>query len=310
MNKKYDKDFVLKFLEPLKIKLKDSEYVHVKHKMELECEFGHTFFRDFDHFKRFKSCPTCRKQYFKNNEYIGPKPPVKKAIPKIERAIKACENKGYIFLSYQDEEVTLSCKAGHKQNKSLNNVTGKKYSCRICSSEKQSHGYDYIKNFIKEAGETLISSFYKNCDTMLTVKCKNNHDYLIRFNNYSKGHRCPECFYKKETLCREIIENLVGKPFPKKRPDFMRLGEGRGQTLELDGYNEELQVAFEYDGEQHYLACSNWGGQPRLDKQLERDAIKDQKCFENRIKLLRIPYFIQDKEFYIKSWLIENKIIT
>ena len=69
-------------------------------------------------------------------------------------------------------------------------------------------------------------------------------------------------------------------------------------------------MAFEYDGEQHYLPSTNWGGQPRLDKQIERDKIKDQKCMENGIKLLRIPYFIEDKESYIRNWLIENKIIS
>ena len=49
--------------------------------------------------------------------------------------------------------------------------------------------------------------------------------------------------------------------------------------MELDGYCPDLQLAFDYQGEQHYVASSyfNWlkGG---FAEQLERDRLKAQQC--------------------------------
>ena len=49
--------------------------------------------------------------------------------------------------------------------------------------------------------------------------------------------------------------------------------------MELDGYCPDLQMAFEYQGEQHYVANSYFnrltGG---FAEQLERDRLKAQQC--------------------------------
>ena len=55
--------------------------------------------------------------------------------------------------------------------------------------------------------------------------------------------------YKSESRVRSVIEKLTGHSFVKVRPDFLK--QPNGKNLELDGYNEELQCAFEYDGIQH-----------------------------------------------------------
>ena len=315
MNKKYDKDFVLKLLEPLKLKLKDLEYVHVKYRMEIECENGHTFFRTLDKFiKGRTTCWACRPPPIRIRKNYCDYPRAIK--PSLEnKAIEACEKLNYKFISYEEPYVNCLCQIGHPLKKKLSTLHEKgRPQCRACAGlrtgDRCRHSYDHIKDYITSEGETLISSSYVNANSMLEVRCSKGHEYPIRFNNFKKGHRCPRCKNKTENFCREIIERLTEKTFPTKRPNFLRVGSGLGQILQLDGYNEELKVAFEYDGEQHYIEFKHYGKPGRLEAQQERDKIKDQKCLENGIKLLRIPYFIKDKEEYIKSWLIENKIIS
>ena len=55
--------------------------------------------------------------------------------------------------------------------------------------------------------------------------------------------------------------------------------------------NNDIKMLIEYDGIGHYKSQTNWGGDLGLAKQKERDEIKNRFCKENKIKLLRIPYW-------------------
>ena len=59
-------------------------------------------------------------------------------------------------------------------------------------------------------------------------------------------------FYsKKQKLCNDILEEYYNKHFFSVRPNWLKNYE-TGYNLELDCYNDELKVALEYNGEQHY----------------------------------------------------------
>ena len=113
---------------------------------------------------------------------------------------------------------------------------------------------------------------------------------------------------KYETKCRDIFENLFNKSFPSCRPDFMKR-HTTGRNLELDGYNHELKLAFEYNGAQHAQFVPKF--HRTIDdylQQIQRDKEKRQLCFENNITLIEIPHTIkyEDLEDYIKSKLRTN----
>lgn len=95
-----------------------------------------------------------------------------------------------------------------------------------------------------------------------------------------------------EKKCREIIENYYKKPFPCVRPDFLKY---KNKNLELDMYNDELKLAFEYDGIQHaqYNKHFHKNDYNNFIKQKERDAAKNDLCRKNGIKLIRIPHTIK-----------------
>lgn len=115
-----------------------------------------------------------------------------------------------------------------------------------------------------------------------------------------KKYRCQKKF---ETKCREIFERLIGKKFPSIRPKWLK-NSVSGKPLELDGYNEELQLAFEYCGVQHYKYTPFYHKRGYGDflKQVERDKLKAQICKERNIRLIVIPHTVEysDLEQYIK----------
>ena len=72
------------------------------------------------------------------------------------------------------------------------------------------------------------------------------------------------------------------------------------RNLELDGYNSELNIAFEYNGEQHYIKENNFNKRKQNSyKNLKsNDELKREICKERNIKLIIIPYSIKEEEIY------------
>lgn len=99
-----------------------------------------------------------------------------------------------------------------------------------------------------------------------------------------------------EETIRMFLEQIFEKDFEKCRPDFL-LGS-KGRKLELDGYCEKLNIAFEHNGAHHYRDT----GRSCLEEIKNRDSIKEKKCIENGVKLIVIPDIV---EYFM---LDENKI--
>jgi hypothetical protein len=114
---------------------------------------------------------------------------------------------------------------------------------------------------------------------------------------------CSECGVRVlENECRRIFTKLFKLLFPKRRP-FWLINPKTGWRLELDGYNEELKLAFEYNGLQHYRCTDKFGGEVQFERLKFRDDIKRQLCLEHGIALIIIPH-------NIKMYKLENYIIS
>jgi hypothetical protein len=71
----------------------------------------------------------------------------------------------------------------------------------------------------------------------------------------------------------------------------------------LDIFIPELNLAIEYQGQQHYNEIKHFGGKEGLKKAIERDQIKSNKCKKNGVKLIYFTY----KE-NISEKLVEKKL--
>ena len=68
---------------------------------------------------------------------------------------------------------------------------------------------------------------------------------------------------KRQKLCNDILEEYYNKHFFSVRPNWLKNPE-TGYNLEIDCYNDELKLALEYNGEQHY----EW---PNFTKQTKQE---------------------------------------
>lgn len=163
------------------------------------------------------------------------------------------------------------------------------FNASFASSDKAK--YWSIKNDCRPRDMFLNSNFKR------WFTCENGHDFDIALNSIKRGRWCSMCkIWKNREECLEIIERITGKIFIECRLRIL-------DTLQLDGYNEELMLAFEYNGEQHYEYIPFFHNNDirRFKKQQERDLRKIELCKNNNIFLIIIPYWIEDKETYITN---------
>lgn len=111
-----------------------------------------------------------------------------------------------------------------------------------------------------------------------------------------------------ESLCLQTMQNIYGVPFVKVHPKWLENPESK-VNLELDCYNDDLKIAVEYNGEQHY----KWPNffhktQEEFIKQVRRDQLKHELCERNGVYLITVPYNVSHKRIakFIISQLPET----
>ena len=183
------------------------------------------------------------------------------------------------------------------------------HGCATCANESSSERQrSTTEEFIQKATVVHGERYnydrvqYTNNRTKVCIICTEHGEFMQSPDNHLGGAGCPDCCNKSEAKCREIIEQLTGYDFPSTWPDFLRYVNGK--NLQLDGYCAELNLAFEYNGIQHYeyRKFFHHDNEKRLEVQQERDRYKYDRLDELMINLIIIPYTCesdQEKEDFI-----------
>lgn len=126
--------------------------------------------------------------------------------------------------------------------------------------------------------------------------------------NDTKVKKKGKFISRGERLCCETLEKLYGVKFTSVRPNWLKNPE-TGVNLELDCYNDELKLAVEYNGKQHYK-WPNFTGQTheQFINQLRRDKLKLELCDLNNVYLITVPFTVKHDDIpqYISNYLPEN----
>jgi len=150
-----------------------------------------------------------------------------------------------------------------------------------------------------------LSNNYENNKAILKWQCgKCSYIWNSNAKNVISETWCPNCSKSKmERKTREFFEEIFQVKFPTTSPEWL-INPLTGKKMHLDGYNKNLQLAFEYNGPQHYQFHKFFhkSYQEYLD-QRKRDYYKKELCMNNMIILITIPYTIKPSNLkdYIKN---------
>ena len=163
---------------------------------------------------------------------------------------------------------------------------------------------DYISEYMLEI--LVVLSVIAIAVVFLKYRKKRKRKYYIDIDNLlgiKKKKYIPK-ESKGERKCREVLEKIFKRPFKKGRPDFLN-NDITGENLELDAYNEDLKLAVEYQGRQHtaYIPFFH-KNHDTFRTQQYRDYMKRQKCQENGITLIEVPYTVKIDD--IEGFLISK----
>jgi hypothetical protein len=88
---------------------------------------------------------------------------------------------------------------------------------------------------------------------------------------------------------------FAGKKFDKIRPPWL-CNPHTGRACELDLYNEELKIAVEVQGVQHYVYPNSWHKNRQEWEDLQyRDKLKEHLCKQAGVMLIHVPFTVQQK---------------
>jgi len=199
----------------------------------------------------------------------------------------ACQKNGEclsVIYNGHGSHLLWKCTCGYQWKCTPKNIKKGRW-CPKCSGNLSPTIEEAQKLAISRDGK-LLSLDVRRASDHLKWECIKGHIWKATWSNIkNKKSWCPHCNnFLREGECREILETIFGKQFPKDRKIL-------NCRLELDGYCGELKLAFEYNGKQHYDFVEYWHKtQENFKKAQARDIKKARLCKEKGIKLIVIPY--------------------
>lgn len=155
--------------------------------------------------------------------------------------------------------------------------------------------FDFVKKQIEKEGYRILFSEFLGANHKIKLICPKGHEWETKYGDFYTGYRCSTCnSFKNEKECREIIEKMFLKPFPKIKPKFL-VNPKTGGRMEIDCFNKELKIGVEYNGPQHYLPFKLYGGEKTLKKTKYRDELKKKICEREGVTLITVSYRDKDK---------------
>lgn len=287
------------------------EYTSVNKKIKCKCMIdGFEWAPVVSSLLNGSGCPKCRDVKLRNERIMSDdsfKEKVTKKYPYIRTT--SPYNGAHNKMGFE----CLRCK--NKWEMIPSDLFHSKIGCPKCSmknlSERMTKSPDQFKNEVVSNNKNIeLLENYVGSHTPILVRCKiHGIEWRADPDSLRYGHHgCPKCSKNRteNNLC-DLLESWGYRVVRQKRFSDCK----DKHTLPFDAYLPEYNICIEYDGEQHYMKEKfKWRDKTGCNEshfetiQLH-DFIKTKYCLENKIPLIRIPYWEADD---MESFLFDEMV--
>jgi hypothetical protein len=267
--------------------LLSKKYVSARTKLRIRCEHGHKFSITPDNLNHGRWCKTCKHLAHSARQAAN-----YRSVEWLREFAQRTHGGDCLATEPAAMRRKVRWKCSNAEHPvfpaRIVNVVHKGNWCRACDAERRrlhpprpQIAREEVERIVAERGGEIVDvvggGTWQGSKTRLTIRCANDHKWPASASNLVyAGSWCPDCRNKGERIVRAIFEATFGAEFPKSKPAWLRSPKAR--SLELDGYNEQLQLAFEYQGPHH-----DQDANVKLHDQLKRDA-----CSSREIRLIEV----------------------
>lgn len=300
MTSKYNIDIVREKFKERGYELLSTEYInnatHLQYICPKHCDKG-ILNISFANFIRGKGCPYCAHRAKKtHDEYVQE---LTDKNPNLEVVGT------YVNLR---TKILHRCKrCGYKWEIRPDNILYDNQDCAKCAGQVKKTKEEFVAFIAYKNPSVELIGDYIDTATKTMFRCKKcGYEWMAKPNNIENGRACPHCKSSKgeEKIYRFLDKKKILYIREKIFDDCIYINK-----LPFDFYLPEYNCCIEFDGIQHYKP-SRFGGM-EIGKANEaynlsviKDGIKTKYCYDNGIRLLRIPYWdIENIEQIISSFL-------
>ena len=257
--------------------------------------------KDWSHFKSYaKGCSYCTGRHKTNDE--------------VQRDIK--DKNVELISEYFGNEKPIKCRCklcGNIWTTLPKVLVTNGSGCPTCGIQKRSKSRmkthdDFVKELNIINSDIMVVGTYSGSHNIIKCECKicGNIWKAYPSNLLNRSAACPNCNISNGE--REMVQAIRELGFDIQQQKTIRV-DGFNRPLRIDAYDQVNNLAFEYNGEQHYRPV-DFAGKGELwaneeyKKTLLRDAAKFQYFKNCGILCVIVPYW---ERCNIKNYLI-NKL--
>lgn len=189
----------------------------------------------------------------------------------------------------RDEKVKIKCRKHNYIFEQILDQHLRGCECPICSGSGTSNTERFIISAKEVHGDHYDYSKvdYKGKDVKVEIICPIHGSFWQTPHDHISGCGCKFCksYRRQERLFFKLKEI-----FPEEKWKFEYSPDWLG-LYRIDIFNERINLAIEYNGEQHYKPVEVFGGKIGHEKCKERDQKKAKLLEEHGCKLYIIPYW-------------------
>lgn len=202
-------------------------------------------------------------------------------------------------ISNLDSKVEFECFERHRFHLQARSVVTRGTWCKECSSSGVTS--KKLHKLIYDRGGVMLSKIPTRLtvSTKVLIRCSLGHEFTNDWQHMSSPRYawCSTCTKgnKSEEIARITFKQIFGGNFRKARPVWLK--NSRGHQMELDGYEEKLKLAFEYQGRQHFENIGLYSSEIKLKQRIQDDQEKVRLCAENNITLVQLRWDVVYEDF-------------